>query len=121
MKRKENKKKINAPTFEPRPAKSYFIANGRFSHSGSHILYNVQLYYYSQILPNQGRMLVIGFGLTGVWRMHHMDFTSCDEDVYLELIKESHVFQPENHGELTEGKLHHIIEVLVSCNYVEHK
>ena len=38
MKRKENKKKINAPTFEPRPAKSYFIANGRFSHSGSQIV-----------------------------------------------------------------------------------
>ena len=37
MKRKKNKK-INAPTFEPRPAKSYFIANGRFSHSGSHML-----------------------------------------------------------------------------------
>ena len=68
---------------------------------------------------------VVGFGLTGVWRMRHMDYTSCDEDVYLELIKESHVFQPENHGyylcELTEGKLHHIIEVLVSCNDVEHK
>ena len=38
MKRKKNIKKINAPTFEPRPAKSYFIANGRFSHSESQLL-----------------------------------------------------------------------------------
>ena len=33
----EKKKIINAATFEPRPAKSHFIANGRFSHSGSHM------------------------------------------------------------------------------------
>ena len=46
-----------------------------------------------------------------------MDFTSCDEDFYLEVIKETCVFQPENHGfylcELTEGKLRRIVEVLV--------
>ena len=38
MKRKKTLKKIDAPTFEPRPAKSYFIANSPFSHSGSHLV-----------------------------------------------------------------------------------
>ncbi len=52
-KKKIWKKKVLA-TLEPCPAKSYFLANGRFFHSGSHILlvivisrceYNIHMLY----------------------------------------------------------------------------
>ena len=48
-----------------------------------------------------------GFGLIGVWRILHLEFSKCDEEVYLDLIQETKICQPETHGyylcELLEG------------------
>ena len=50
-----------------------------------------------------------------------MDFTSCDEEVHLELIKETRFFQPENHGyylcELIEGKS--CVIVIKKCLFLQ--
>ena len=41
---------------------------------------------------------VYGFGLIGVWRMLHFEFSKCDEEAYLDLIQDTKICQPENCG-----------------------
>ena len=53
MTRKKNSKKIVLSTLEPRTANLCFIANGLFSHSGSHITSNLKdISNYSGIISN---------------------------------------------------------------------
>ena len=54
MKRKKKLKKKVMASIEARTAKLYFIANGRFSHSGSHLdfkaITNIDVAFHRQIL-----------------------------------------------------------------------
>ena len=102
MKRKKNRKKKVMASIEARTAKLYFIANGRFSHSGSHIVLrrasklsiiamNSSFQVVREVFSQSSALISSSLGYNAIYGYRHRKIYSLQDSLCVDFIRDVRV------------------------------